>query len=50
MSVYQNMYLELFNAITNALEQISQHNYALAESILIRAQQEAEETYIKAES
>ena len=47
MSSYQKMYLELFNAITDALQQISQHNYGLAERILIKAQQEAEEQYME---
>ncbi len=47
MSFYQKMYLTLFHAITDALEQINQSNYGLAESILVKAQQEAEEQYME---
>ena len=49
MPDYQKMYTTLFNAITDAVENIQQHNPALAEKILIRAQQETEELYIRAE-
>ncbi len=49
MSDYQKMYTMLFNAITDAIESIQHHNAAMAEKILIQAQQKTEELYISAE-
>ena len=49
MPDYQKMYTTLFNAITDAIESIQQHNYGAAKEILIQAQQETEELYIRAE-
>ena len=49
MPNYQKMYTTLFNAITDAVEKIQQHNDVMAEKILIQAQQKAEELYIRAE-
>ena len=49
MPDYQKMYTTLFNAITDAVEEIQGHHDAMAEQILIRAQQETEELYISAE-
>ena len=43
---YQKSYLHLFNAVTDALEQLKQQNYGTAKELLIRAQQEAEEIFI----
>jgi len=43
---YQKLYSKLFNAITDALEQLLRQNVGCARDILIRAQQEAEETYL----
>ena len=42
-------YLLLFNAITDALEQMESQNYGDAKATLIAAQQKAEEIYITAE-
>ena len=50
MANYDKMYSLLFNAITDALEQIEQQNFGSAKDILIAAQQKAEEIYITAES
>ena len=47
---YEKLYHLLFNAITNALEQMEQQNYGTAKETLITAQQEAEEIYMSAES
>lgn len=49
MPDYQKMYTILFNAVTDAIESIQHHNAALAEKILIQAQQETEELYINGE-
>ena len=49
MPDYEKMYHLLFNAITDALEQIEQQNFGSAKDLLIAAQQEAEEIYITAE-
>lgn len=49
MPDYQKMYTMLFNAVTDAIESIQQHNSALAEKILIQAQQKTEDLYISAE-
>lgn len=50
MPDYEKMYHLLFNAITDALEQIEQQNFSSAKDLLIAAQQQAEEIYITAES
>ena len=47
---YEKLYHMLFNAITDALEQMEQQNYGTAKETLITAQQEAEEIYLSAES
>ena len=49
MPDYQKMYTTLFNAVTDAIEEIQRHHPALAEKILIQAQQETEDLYISAE-
>ena len=49
MPDYQKLYTTLFNAVTDAIERIQQHNPAAAEKILIQAQQETEELYISEE-
>ena len=49
MPDYEKMYHLLFNAITDALEQIEQQNFGSAMDLLIAAQQEAEEIYMSAE-
>ena len=47
MPDYKKMYLQLFSAITNALEAIASENYGIAKEILISAQQQSEEIYIE---
>ena len=47
---YEKLYHLLFNAITDALEQMEQQNYGSAKETLIAAQQQAEEIYMSAES
>lgn len=44
--MYQKLYFLLFNAITNALEQIKNRNYGTAEELLISAQQKAEQIFL----
>lgn len=44
--MYKKMYFKLFNAITDALAQISDRNYGAASTILSSAQLETEEIYI----
>lgn len=46
--MYHQMYLTLFNAITDAVEQLEQRNYGQAASILKQAQAAAEEIYVSA--
>ena len=48
MENYQKMYTTLFNAITDALEQLEQQNIGRARETLIAAQQQAEELYMEA--
>ena len=50
MTDYQKMYTTLFNAITDALEQMEKQNYGTAKDVLIAAQQQAEDIYITAEN
>ena len=47
---YEKLYHLLFNAITDALEQMEKQNYGAAKETLIAAQQQAEEIYITAEN
>ena len=47
---YEKLYHLLFNAITDALEQMEKENYGTAKETLIAAQQTAEEIYITAEN
>ena len=48
MFSYKEIYLLLFNAITDALHEMGRQNCGAAKDILIRAQQDAEELYISA--
>ena len=50
MPDYEKMYHLLFNAITDALEQMEKQNYGTTKETLIAAQQKAEELYITAEN
>ena len=49
MPDYQIMYTTLFNAMTDAIENIEKCNYGTAKELLIQAQQKTEELYIDAE-
>ena len=42
-------YTILFNGATDAIDAIDQQNYGFARSLLVKAQQAAEESYIEAE-
>ena len=44
--IFKKMYLTLCNQITDAVEALEAQNYRLAEEILCRAQQQAEEQFI----
>ena len=46
---YQKMYLTMFNAVTDALEELEKLNVGRAEEILRQAQQSAEEQYLQQE-
>ena len=46
MNIYKKAYFFLFNAITDALEQLAQERSAQAQQTLIAAQQNAEELII----
>lgn len=43
---YQTLYYKLFNACTDALDDLESQNFGQAKSRLIAAQQEAEEQYL----
>ena len=46
MPDYQKMYLLLFNAITDALEEMENQNLGEAAELLRKAQSDAEDVYI----
>lgn len=46
---YKLLYSILFNAMTDALEEMEQQNYGRAREDLIAAQQKAEDIYIHSE-
>lgn len=48
MPDYQTMYTTLFNAVTDALEELAHRNSGRAEDILKAAQLRTEEQYISA--
>ncbi len=50
MEDYAKLYHLLFNAITDALEQMNAQNFGSAKEALISAQQKAEDLYITAEN
>ena len=50
MEDYAKLYHLLFNAITDALEQMNAQNFGSAKETLVSAQQKAEEIYITAEN
>ena len=45
--MYKKMYLRLFNAVTDVLAHIDEHNYGIAKEMLIEAQQACEEIYME---
>ena len=47
--MYQKMYFTLFNALTDALEEMGRQNFGRAAEILKEAQAQAEEIYLEAE-
>lgn len=49
MELYEKLYYQLFNAITDALSSIKEQNYGTARDTLISAQQVAEEMFISSE-
>ena len=50
MSDYAKMYCVLFNAITDALERLSQNDLSAGKEILIAAQQKTEALYIETDT
>ena len=46
LSDYKEMYIELFNSITNAIDALEENKFADAKEILVAAQQQTEEMYI----
>ena len=46
---FEKLYFTLFNAITDALEDLEKQNYGIARERLITAQQQTEELYISNE-
>ena len=50
MDEYKKPYLTLWNAVTDALEQLNRQDYICAEEPLLKAQQDAEEIYISNEA
>ena len=50
MDEYKKPYLTLWNAVTDALEQLNRQEYSCAEETLLKAQQDAEEIYISNEA
>ena len=49
MQDYQKLYTMLFNACTDAVEAMDRMDFGTARTLLVRAQQEAEEWYLSAE-
>ena len=49
MSTEESLYFQLFNAITDAIRALDDHNYGLARAALVTAQQRSEECYISRE-
>ena len=47
MPDYQKLYTLLFNAVTDAVEELEKMNLGRAKELLISAQQQAEERYME---
>ena len=45
--MYQKMYYQLFNALTDALQAMEEQNYGIAREIMKKAQQAAEEMFLE---
>ena len=50
MQNYQKLYTLLFNACTDVVEAMERMDFGMAKTILVSAQQQAEECYIAAEA
>ena len=48
MENFPKYYTMLFNAVTDAIEDIDQKNYGAARARLVKAQQDAEDAYLDA--
>ena len=48
MENFPKYYTLLFNAVTDAIEDVDQKNYGAARARLVKAQQDAEEAYLDA--
>ena len=46
MSIYKKIYLNLFNAVTDAIRALDSNDYDKARQILVDAQRECEDAYI----
>ncbi len=49
MPNYEKMYFRLFNAVSDAIEEMDRCKYCAASEILIKAQLTCEELYLQAE-
>ena len=49
MPDYEAMYFRLFNAVTDAVEELQRLNFGTAVEILKRAQQDGEDSYVAGE-
>ena len=49
MPDYQKLYTLLFNAVTDAVEELEALNVGRAKALLVSAQQQAEERYLELE-
>lgn len=49
MPDYKTMYFRLFNAVTDAVEELQKLNFGAAAEILRAAQQAGEDSYVEAE-
>lgn len=49
MNIYKRLYYMIFNAMTDTIEALEYQNYGRAIQIMKKAQQEAEERFMKEE-
>ena len=45
--MHKKMYLRLFNAVTDVLAHIDEHNFGIAKEMLIEAQRACEDIYME---